>query len=176
MGESAHVQGLASNLTDLLVVLCVLLIGATALVGIVLYQLCSWLSRRLRRWQDAARRRALEAVVRQLPTRKASGDKDLSTDCAICLELFAPGALLRVMPCSHAFHAPCIDQWLLRSQEEERNSGRRIPSCPMCKAGLPSPTAAPWLCSSTELGGSPSLGSGNTTQRRRRSDLIAHVE
>lgn len=172
MGESAHVQGLASHLTDLIAVLCVLLIGAAALVGILLYQLWSCLARRLGRCHDSARRRALEAAVKQLPTRMASSDKDLSTDCAICLETFSPGVLLRVLPCSHAFHAPCIDLWL----EHQRASWRRAPSCPMCKAGLPPTTAAAWLCSGTALDDSDSPSESGTTQRRRRRDLIAHVE
>eukprot|EP01026_Neomeris_dumetosa_P013231 TRINITY_DN1461_c0_g1_i3.p1 TRINITY_DN1461_c0_g1~~TRINITY_DN1461_c0_g1_i3.p1 ORF type:complete len:335 (-),score=41.16 TRINITY_DN1461_c0_g1_i3:924-1829(-) len=32
--------------------------------------------------------------------------------CAICLEDFATGDVLRQMPCAHCFHKKCLDQWL----------------------------------------------------------------
>ena len=44
-------------------------------------------------------------------------------ECVICLEDFVDGEELRVLPCNHAFHVACIDEWLL-----ER------PLCPLCKA------------------------------------------
>uniref|UniRef100_A0A0A8ZD86 RING-type domain-containing protein n=1 Tax=Arundo donax TaxID=35708 RepID=A0A0A8ZD86_ARUDO len=34
-------------------------------------------------------------------------------NCALCLEDFKEGDKLRMMPCSHIFHQPCIFDWLL---------------------------------------------------------------
>lgn len=49
--------------------------------------------------------------------------KGTSETCAICLEDYIPGELLRLLPCQHEFHLDCIDQWLTT----------RKPFCPVCK-------------------------------------------
>ncbi|EME27142.1 hypothetical protein Gasu2_36340 [Galdieria sulphuraria] len=41
--------------------------------------------------------------------------------CAVCLDPIMPGVKLRVLQCRHAFHSPCIEQWL-------RSANR----CPLC--------------------------------------------
>ena len=50
--------------------------------------------------------------------------------CVICLEPFAYGDRLRVLPCGHSFHMGCIDRWLSGSAsfDECHTAG-----CPMCK-------------------------------------------
>ena len=35
--------------------------------------------------------------------------------CSICLEKFVCGQMARSLPCSHFFHAHCIDAWLTQS-------------------------------------------------------------
>ncbi|EPS59990.1 hypothetical protein M569_14815, partial [Genlisea aurea] len=48
------------------------------------------------------------------------------TDCSICLNEFRENEDLRLLPkCSHAFHVPCIDEWL-RSQK----------NCPVCRSPI----------------------------------------
>jgi hypothetical protein len=58
-----------------------------------------------------------------------SGDSDDGAACAICLEAYEDGQHLVQLPCDpptyHAFHAPCIAQWLSRSS-----------SCPLCKRSV----------------------------------------
>jgi len=48
------------------------------------------------------------------------------TKCSICQEDFEADDELRVLPCKHAEHAECLDQWL-----------RVNKSCPHCKAEVP---------------------------------------
>lgn len=42
--------------------------------------------------------------------------------CTICMEDFADGDELRMLPCFHRFHKGCVDEWL-----------RRSGTCPTCK-------------------------------------------
>ena len=44
-------------------------------------------------------------------------------ECAICYEEFAQGAAVRTLWCRHAYHAACVDQWLLEKQNK----------CPLCQ-------------------------------------------
>ncbi|PIN12965.1 hypothetical protein CDL12_08593 [Handroanthus impetiginosus] len=45
-------------------------------------------------------------------------------DCAVCLSKFEPHDQLRLLPlCCHAFHAACIDAWIVSNQ-----------TCPLCRS------------------------------------------
>lgn len=45
-------------------------------------------------------------------------------DCAVCLSKFEPRDQLRLLPlCCHAFHASCIDKWIVNNQ-----------TCPLCRS------------------------------------------
>ncbi|KAF8051382.1 hypothetical protein N665_1735s0001 [Sinapis alba] len=57
-------------------------------------------------------------------TRRSSASS--SSDCAVCLSKFEPEDQLRLLPlCCHAFHADCIDIWLVSNQ-----------TCPLCRSPL----------------------------------------
>jgi hypothetical protein len=54
------------------------------------------------------------------------GYMQLSDECTICLDEFAPGDRLRKLPCDHVFHSNCIAKWLVE----------RSATCPLCKLDL----------------------------------------
>lgn len=45
--------------------------------------------------------------------------------CSVCLDVVTAGSTVKTMPCAHAFHATCIDPWLMRRA-----------SCPCCRVPL----------------------------------------
>ncbi|CAI5511163.1 unnamed protein product [Closterium sp. Naga37s-1] len=60
-------------------------------------------------------------------------------ECCVCLVRYEDGCVLRELPCSHHFHAACIDKWL-----------KSHPTCPLCKrditkgvGSMPSPDTLP---------------------------------
>ncbi len=50
--------------------------------------------------------------------------------CAICIDNFGNGDIVRELPCTHEFHAACVDQWL-----------KSTSLCPMCKRSMREVTA-----------------------------------
>lgn len=45
--------------------------------------------------------------------------------CCICLAPYVNGDRMKALPCLHAFHASCIDCWLV---------AKSVPVCPICKS------------------------------------------
>jgi len=73
-------------------------------------------------------RGATEEQVAALPTRRyvpREGAAPADATCSICLADFEAGDELRALPCSHAYHIGCIDQWLKTSRQ-----------CPCCRREL----------------------------------------
>jgi len=52
-------------------------------------------------------------------------DSDGDGSCSVCLQAFCGGEDLKRLPCLHAFHTHCIDEWLAAQ-----------PSCPTCRTQL----------------------------------------
>jgi len=82
--------------------------------------------------------------------------------CAVCLEDFEPGDLLRELPCGHRYHTDCIDPWLT-----EKSS-----ACPMCKADFYRPVEVKEEAESAEEDATPASTSqevaANVVRRRSR--------
>ena len=55
----------------------------------------------------------------QVSQRVVEGEED----CSVCLCVFEPSDSVRLLGCTHIFHADCIDKWFACS-----------PVCPSCKA------------------------------------------
>ncbi|KAK4175419.1 hypothetical protein QBC36DRAFT_354694 [Triangularia setosa] len=110
----------------------------------------------------AAATRDTKADETGIKNGKRSSEEHLG--CSICTEDFLVGEDVRVLPCDHKFHPPCIDPWLINV------SG----TCPLCRLDLQPqdernpedphqlapPLAGEW---------SDSNNSGQTAQQRRRS-------
>ena len=62
----------------------------------------------------------------QVTSSKSASSDDVET-CTMCLDPFAQGDQLRILPCGHAFHLACVDRWLIEVQVGQRRS------CPVCK-------------------------------------------
>ncbi|KAG6395135.1 hypothetical protein SASPL_145774 [Salvia splendens] len=58
--------------------------------------------------------------------RSVTGNLTGGGDCAVCLSKFEPHDQLRLLPiCCHAFHADCIDAWIVSNQ-----------TCPLCRSAV----------------------------------------
>ncbi|XP_064481431.1 RING finger protein 150-like [Ornithodoros turicata] len=72
---------------------------------------------------------AAKKALDKIPVKTLkSGDKEAEGElecCAVCIEPFRLGEVVRLLPCKHIFHKSCVDPWLL----EQR-------SCPMCKMDI----------------------------------------
>ena len=58
----------------------------------------------------------LKGEIERLPSYRFNGDVKRSsmeqTTCVVCMCDFERRQLLRVLRCSHEFHAKCVDKWL----------------------------------------------------------------
>ncbi|KAJ1910599.1 hypothetical protein IWQ60_010569 [Tieghemiomyces parasiticus] len=63
---------------------------------------------------------ASESASARSPSLKGS---TITPPCSICLEDFEADQSVRVLPCRHAFHMDCVDQWLTTKYSR----------CPLCK-------------------------------------------
>lgn len=69
---------------------------------------------------------AAKKALTRIPTKPVkTGDKELDSDCAVCIDPYKAGDIVRMLPCRHVFHKTCVDPWLLEHR-----------TCPMCKSDI----------------------------------------
>ena len=68
------------------------------------------------------RHRLPKSALKKIPTIKYKSGDPYET-CCICLEDYAEGDKLRILPCDHGYHTKCIDPWLVKSKR----------NCPQCR-------------------------------------------
>ncbi|KAJ3155502.1 hypothetical protein HDU89_006465 [Geranomyces variabilis] len=121
-GRGAEVLLLPNELDIPLAEILVVTVLSPAAVMLALYLIWSY-RQYLRRQQE----RAPLAVVVNLPTKVFTLEECKENDpleCSICLEDFAEGDVLRILPCKHVYHKDCVDKWLTERKK----------TCPICKA------------------------------------------
>ncbi|XP_058988294.1 E3 ubiquitin-protein ligase Godzilla-like [Musca domestica] len=78
----------------------------------------------IREERNLRRYRLPKRMLKKLPIIKFTKNSNIAYDtCVICIETFAEGDKLRVLPCKHPYHSNCIDVWLTENKRE----------CPICK-------------------------------------------
>ncbi|XP_076345074.1 RING finger protein 150-like isoform X1 [Tachypleus tridentatus] len=72
---------------------------------------------------------AAKKALDKIPVKTLkSGDLEAGGElecCAVCIEMFKVGEVVRTLPCKHTFHKSCVDPWLIDQR-----------SCPMCKMDI----------------------------------------
>lgn len=91
------------------------------------------------------------------PSTSCAGEPawvDQQMECAICLEMFAKGDRVRVLPCNHLFHLDEVDEWLIQKKKVVSHVGSHLSNylinffipnnqCPICKADITQPPQRP---------------------------------
>ncbi|KAI8018756.1 RING-H2 finger protein ATL8 [Camellia lanceoleosa] len=115
--------------SDFVVILAALLCALICVVGLIAVARCAWLRRASTVSSNAASNKGLKKkILQSLPkftydSSAAAATKLGGAECAICLEKYADGDEIRVLPqCGHGFHVTCIDTWLGSHS-----------SCPSCR-------------------------------------------
>ncbi|KAK0533051.1 hypothetical protein OC834_002378 [Tilletia horrida] len=75
-----------------------------------------------------------------------------TVECAICLDDFADGDQVRILPCGHCFHRREVDEWLTRRQE-----------APSAASDRPSPSPGASRSASASAGAGADASVGTTT-------------
>ncbi|KAG6420268.1 hypothetical protein SASPL_116791 [Salvia splendens] len=127
------------------IVIVIIIIASAVIISASIYLLLRLLSKRIHRTfsaaddvvlrRDSSNRNPSQPQFHTAPHHTLLDSLPLFTfrsvtgnltggDCAVCLSKFEPHDQLRLLPiCCHAFHADCIDAWIVSNQ-----------TCPLCRS------------------------------------------
>ncbi|KAJ6902533.1 E3 ubiquitin-protein ligase MPSR1-like [Populus alba x Populus x berolinensis] len=94
---------------------------------------------------------ASKASIEAMPSVEI-GEDNKDGECAICLEVWEPGAVVKEMPCKHRFHGNCVEKWL-----------KIHGNCPVCRYKMP--------VDEEELGKKRDGGDGGREWRRAEREI-----
>lgn len=66
-----------------------------------------------------------DQVIRYRADDSTNGINEKSPQCTICLDEYEENQKVRILKCSHHFHAKCSDQWLFLKNK-----------CPLCQQNI----------------------------------------
>ncbi|KAI8380235.1 hypothetical protein BD560DRAFT_432100 [Blakeslea trispora] len=95
-----------------------------SIMMIVVYVVWQLRRKQKKRQQVAPASYVSKLDIKSFDPRKLKENE--ADECAICLEAYATGEQLRVLPCHHDFHATCVDAWLTTHKK----------FCPICKRDI----------------------------------------
>lgn len=83
---------------------------------------------------EAKPRGLARTQIDQLPSYRFSGEIEEGgqSTCVICMCEFETRQTLRVLPCSHEYHAKCIDKWLKVKKSSTRPTQVKILTFILC--------------------------------------------
>lgn len=114
------------------------LIAITAVFAIcflIRQQRSSHLRNRRQKQSSGISYRAVKGMPSTIYQSKFAGAGSCDV-CAVCLEDYEDGAVLRILPCNHRFHCSCIDAWLINWRA----------FCPICKQDVVATTSSTTEC------------------------------
>jgi hypothetical protein len=86
--------------------------------------------------------------IKPVKVRRKSQKYYSKDECAICMDSFHRGEVVRILPCGHVFHKDECDEWLMKwrklvSFHYHIIATRTDEQCPTCRADVTLPPGAP---------------------------------
>ena len=104
-----------------------------------------------------------EKQIKKLPIRQYRASKGAGrSSCAICVDEFVNGALVRVLSCGHTFHSECIDKWFIRYSS----------LCPLCKRDVSTQLKSPVTRTQDEMDSTSSDNFNDNPQRKNNGTPV----
>ncbi|XP_022102164.1 RING finger protein 215-like isoform X2 [Acanthaster planci] len=105
------------------------IVGTVCLLFVLHGKWITWGEQEYSDDMESCLQRLAKSSLSKMPARRYKRKRYVLSrekeNCAICLEDFIPGKMIRVLPCYHQFHCKCVDLWLINKR-----------TCPLCKLNI----------------------------------------